>query len=345
MTNKKVGDITADDSGVTVRCTDGTQYDGSIVVGADGVHSVVRQYIRTLALQASSKAVIDNIDEEKPFTCEYRTLWCSFPSQYDGDEDHGGPGTGWETHSSDHSLQYLIGHDRSWIFVYERLPSPTRESTRYTEDDAVAFAERWGDLAVGDKLKVKDVFPQRYHAGMANLEEGILKRWSCGRLVLAGDAAHKFTPNAGLGFNNGIQDATALTNELYRVLHALPEERYRDDETEGAKYKNGPSTEALSAAFERYRATRVGLVKDDHGFSAFITRMSSWKTAFHWFFDWWIQPLLPVWLDTWMMKRNAGGRISKGLVLEFVEGDEPFVGSVPWVHPVRSRRTLSGLTK
>ena len=47
----------------------------------------------------------------------------------------------------------------------------------------LAMAEKWGHLAVGEKLTVKDVFAQRYHAGMTNLEEGILKHWSWGRLV------------------------------------------------------------------------------------------------------------------------------------------------------------------
>ncbi|KAF7589930.1 hypothetical protein BBP40_003510 [Aspergillus hancockii] len=57
---------------------------------------------------------------------------------------------------------------------------------------------------------------------MSNLEEGILRYWSLGQVVLAGDACHKRTPNGGLGFNNGIQDVVVLCYHLQEADSAAP---------------------------------------------------------------------------------------------------------------------------
>ncbi|XXG98648.1 Oxysterol-binding protein 4 [Hypoxylon texense] len=335
FTDKVVTDITADDSGVTVSCADGTRYDGSVVVGADGTHSVVRRYMRTIALRAGAAAA--DIDEEKPFVSEYRMMWCSFPSQGEGDE-HGGAGAAQDTHGDQHSVQFLTGGPRSWMFVYERLPAPTRDRASYTQDDVVAYAEKWGDMPLDSGLRVRDVFAQRYHAGMTNLDEGVLRRWSWGgRLVLAGDAAHKFTPNAGLGYNNGIQDAAALTNELYRALHSSSSSSPYRDEKVGESSSNtdtGPSSEALQAAFERYQAMRRENVESDYGLSAFHTRTDAWRTTLHWVWDQWVQPRFPEWLSLWMFRRLIGARIAKGVTLDFLGGEEPFVGSIPWAYPI-----------
>lgn len=98
LTDKKVTDVTPDDWGVTVRCADGTRYDASIVIGADGVHSAVRKHMRSNALKASPKI---QIDQEKPFLAEYRMLWASFPLQ--GDKHDGPPGLGGSSHCSGHA--------------------------------------------------------------------------------------------------------------------------------------------------------------------------------------------------------------------------------------------------
>lgn len=42
LLNKRVSRVEQDHNGVTVYCRDGSSYKGDVVVGADGVHSVVR---------------------------------------------------------------------------------------------------------------------------------------------------------------------------------------------------------------------------------------------------------------------------------------------------------------
>ena len=51
----------------------------------------------------------------------------------------------------------------------------------------------------------------------------VAERYASGRVLLAGDAAHRFPPAGGFGMNTGIQDAHNLAWKLAAVLHgALP---------------------------------------------------------------------------------------------------------------------------
>ncbi|KAI0852915.1 FAD/NAD(P)-binding domain-containing protein [Daldinia vernicosa] len=328
LTHKKVTDVISDDWGVAVRCADGTRYDASIVVGADGVHSTVRKHMRNIALKASPKI---QIDQEKPFLAEYRMLWASFPLQ--GDKHDGPPGLGGNSHCDGHAVQYVLGKTRGWIFIYERLSTPTREPTRYTEEDVIACGERWGDVAVGQKLKVKDVFSKRIHAGMTNLEEGVLKRWYWDRIVLVGDAAHKFTPNPGQGYMNGMQDVLALTNILHSVLKP-----YRNDEN-GEYGGKGPNTKVLSAAFKRYQDGRLEGAHHGCNFSAHEIRNQTQRTTWLWFVDTWVMPYSPKWVDSWALGLTHKKAIRNGLVLDFIDGEETFKGRIAWVHPMPGQAT------
>ncbi|KAJ5876208.1 Monooxygenase FAD-binding [Penicillium soppii] len=58
-------------------------------------------------------------------------------------------------------------------------------------------------------------------AGLTHLEEGILKHWSLGRIVLVGDSCHKFTTHLKLGFNNGVQDVVVLCNALRAAIENI----------------------------------------------------------------------------------------------------------------------------
>ncbi|RYC57320.1 hypothetical protein CHU98_g8884 [Xylaria longipes] len=108
---------------------------------------------------------------------------------------------------------------------------------------------------------------------MANLEEGIVKHWSWNRLVLVGDACHKFTPNYGLGYNNGIQDVVALVNELHQVV------------TLNRPGNGTPSLGTLRGALSRYQAARMGSLQGDYNSSANLTRMSAWRNWMYRLFD------------------------------------------------------------
>ncbi|CAN8102016.1 unnamed protein product [Discula destructiva] len=316
--NKKVADIDTNEDGVVVTCTDGSTHSGSIVVGADGVHSRVRAFMREQMLKEAPDS--DQVDGSQPYPSEYKTLWCSFPRRYEF-----APGDHCITHGDGASLQFLNASKRSWVFVYEKLDKPQTERVRYTDKDLEAFAERHGDLTVGHRLQLKDVIKHRTAGGLTNLEEGIVKNWSHGRLVLVGDACHKFTPNAGAGLNNGIQDVIALVNEL----HALSKLRGPP-----------PSLVELTAAFGRYREARAKMVQADYNLSRHTTRLCAWPNTTYWFVDQWVLPYFP-WCDHLIRQYLVYPNVRDTLVFDFIEGEEPFVGDIPWNHPIKKPQSIS----
>lgn len=308
--NKRMADIESTADGVVVTCTDGSKYEGSIVLGADGVHSKTRGILRQQALKADPTA---DVDKEFPFPCEYKTLWCSFPRRYEFT-----PGDHHITHGNIASLQFINSSRRAWVFVYEKLDKQTTERSRYTEADMEAFAAKHGDMKLGNRLRLKDVFKYRTAAGMTNLEEGMLKHWSHGRIVLAGDSCHKYTPNAGQGLNNGIQDLCALVNELRHVVHAA-----------GPL----PSEAELAGVFTRYQESRVAITKKELQLSAHTTRLCAWPNTWYWLVDQYVLPNIP--FGSYLqMNYLVAPTVSSGFCLDFLEGDEPFMGAVPWKHPI-----------
>ncbi|KAL2836448.1 FAD/NAD(P)-binding domain-containing protein [Aspergillus pseudoustus] len=308
FTGKDVVNITSNDDGVEVACADGSVYSGAAVLGVDGVHSRTRRLMRKDALGANLKS---GWDPERPFTATYKCLWCSFARPSDTGESY-------ETQSKDQSVMYLTGRERAWIFLYEKLPQPTSERTSYTKDDVDAFAAKFAEFPVTEDLKVKDVYAKRTSVGMANLEEGIAGHWSCGRIVLAGDACHKFTPNAGLGLNAGIQDVVVLCNLLHKAMKTSP----------------AMDTAAFGQLFKEYRKLRVKDLKAQLRQSAYMTRMQAWANGAYFVLARYVTN--PAVVQQVFIRTLVANAIKQGLVLEYVPASEPFQGKVKWVHPLKS---------
>ncbi|PWY86589.1 FAD/NAD(P)-binding domain-containing protein [Aspergillus sclerotioniger CBS 115572] len=308
LVNKKVSDIESHDTGVRVTCADGTAYDGSMVIGADGVHSKTRQVMRRLALAADPTRTWD---AENPFTAEYKCMWCSFPRRTETGEST-------ETQNIDKSVMYLSGRERGWIFLYERLPQPTTERINYTPEDIEAMAARFAEYPITETLRVKDVYAERFTAGMANLEEGILEHWGWGRMALVGDACHKYTPNAGLGLNNGIQDVVVLCNGLHKALQSATGEQL--------------DTTTLGRVFDEYQTERAEPILRDAKRSAQVTRLHAWASTFYYIMARYI--LSWGWIEGLLLNYQAAPKIKQGAVLKYISATEPFTGLVKWDHPL-----------
>ncbi|RMJ15032.1 hypothetical protein CDV36_005280 [Fusarium kuroshium] len=270
ITSKKVQDVITHEDGVEVTCTDGSSYKGSVVIGADGAHSLIRERMRMRALEANETEVND----EKPFLTTYRGFWLRMPTSDAGLK----AGITSETHGPGATTQLFSGPETTVMGLYERLESPTRDRARYTEQDQLDLVERWGHLplAPGGKLTLKEAFARRTQSGLVSLEEGVVKHWSWdGRIVLAGDAAHKFTPSTGAGCNNGIVDVVVLVNELYRAV--------QETSTDGNPVS--PDRAQLAKAFEKYQSLRLEAVTSACSGSGQATASATWQTAVHKFID------------------------------------------------------------
>ncbi|KAF4987609.1 hypothetical protein FDECE_15363 [Fusarium decemcellulare] len=315
LPGKKLTDVTITSTGVEVTCTDGSLYSASILIGADGAYSKTRSLMRCYALQADA-SLASTWDPEQPFTSTYKCLWASFrrPSE---------PGDSYETQGQHRSTMYLTGCDKGWIFLYERLDQASSKRSFYDEKTIRSFGTSFTHWPLTEKLTVQDVLADPTTiTGMANLEEGIAQNvsWN-GRIVLVGDAWHKFTPNSGLGFNNGVQDVVSLCNKLRTLL--VPPGTPTSENT--------PASAALQKVFDEYRDERIEPLRADFLRSAHATRLSSWATWMDYLMGRYVYSVS--FIQKFLTNKSVSPRISRGLVLNYLSSPEPFSGKVPWEYP------------
>ena len=182
-------------SGAELHFADGSSAAADLVVGADGVHSVIRPHVA-----GSIRATFSG-------TVGYRGLVPvkDIPSLPDPTplQFWAGPGR--------HLLHYAIDGGKTINFLaVVRVPEWTNDA--WMEDcqvsDAVdAFAgwhpavtEMVGAPDAGARWALHDIEP--------------LERWHTDRVVLMGDAAHAMVPHQGQGAGQTIEDAIALADCL-----------------------------------------------------------------------------------------------------------------------------------
>ncbi|SPJ86887.1 uncharacterized protein FTOL_11912 [Fusarium torulosum] len=303
--NKTVSDIIHTEDGVEVPCSDGNSFKGDMVLGADGANNRVRKIVRRLALLDDPNA---QWDAEDVYSCEYKPIWFSVPGRHDDIA----PGQLYETQNTNSSVMYMQGRNQGWAFLFEKLPEPTTACVRYTEKDVAELAERMAEYPVTEKFKAKDIFANRTAVGMGNLQESMANNWSWGRIALVGDACHKFIPNAGLGFNNGVQDIVALCNGLREVVAGNPK----------------PDMSTLSHVFETYKASRQELLQADAATSANVTRMQAWQTFLFYLMARFIMSINP--LQVWLLNVFNTPLVRRSLVFDYITDEEPMKGNFAW---------------
>ncbi|KAH7014741.1 flavoprotein monooxygenase [Ilyonectria destructans] len=313
FTNKKLVDIKTSRTGVKVTCADGSIYEGSVVIGADGVHSKTRLLMRDLALKENPSRPWD---PENPFIAAYQVLFGSFPTPSE-------PGQGYDIQTRDKSIMYLSGPDRSWFFLYKKLPKPTKDRNYYTDQDIEALSKEFAEFPLIPTVKVKDVWPHMSGAGLTDLHEGIVKHWSLGRIVLVGDACHKLTTHLGLGYNNGVQDVVVLCNMLRNAVCTAPD--------------GNPDASALTRVFEKYEMVRKSPASSlvaDLANSGMETRMHAWANMGYYLLSRFL--IIPKFVEDMVVKSIISPELRKGQVLDYVPKEEPMTGKLSWLHPMRA---------
>lgn len=266
--------------------------------------------MRTLALAAGASEV----NKEQPYLTTFRCLWFRVPSSAVNLK----PGTTLETHGSGAATQLFVGEDSAVIGLYEALEEPTRVRFRFTEADESAVIERWGNLALtaGGSLNLRMAYDRRIQSGLVSLEEGVTEHWSWdGRIVLVGDAAHKYTPSTGAGCNTGVLDIVTLANELHKVV----------SNAEGGAL----SRQALASAFNAYQESRYAGVVEGCQRAGMVTSMTTWRTWKLWFLD---QYVFSWHFVQRYIAKFVAVKYASMEVFSYIKAAERMVGRHPWVN-------------
>jgi 2-polyprenyl-6-methoxyphenol hydroxylase-like FAD-dependent oxidoreductase len=171
---------------VTVRFAGRREERGDLLVGADGLNSVVRARL---------------FGDEKPLYAGY-TAWRGIA----GD---GFMRDGWGSESWGRGERFgmvSLGRGRLYWFATRNAPEGENEDAAGRKAELLRHFGRWHEpipalirATEGAEILRNDVYDREP-----------LKSWGVGRVTLLGDAAHPMTPNLGQGACQAIEDAVVL---------------------------------------------------------------------------------------------------------------------------------------
>jgi 2-polyprenyl-6-methoxyphenol hydroxylase-like FAD-dependent oxidoreductase len=241
---------------ITLSFADGTREHADAVIGADGVHSIVREIIIGPDIPIHKGRIA------------YRAI---FSSALLNGRDIGPSRTKWWGIDR-HIVIYYTTATRSELYFVTSVPEPAEWMTR----------ESWS--AKGDVKELREAY-EGFHSDVravleacpdchkwAILEREPLSRWSKGRIVLLGDACHPMTPYMAQGAATSIEDAAILARCL--------------EEVDG---------EDIEGAFRRYEAHRKPRTSRIQAISSANTWMQGGDEDTSWLYgyDAWNVPLTP----------------------------------------------------
>lgn len=208
--NKKVYQVKLVPGGVEVHTKDGDTFKGSMVVGADGIHSTVRTEMFRLAGEMQP----DHFDQEEfdKVPCYYK---CSFGIAKDvpnWDYEH------MYMVQSDAASQLIISgpEGRLYWFFFSRLPETKygKAIPKYTREDEAQFVKENAHRPITENVTFGQVYEKRISSTLTPLHETVFEKWFFRRVFILGDAAHKPNPIGGQGGNNAIESTASLVNVL-----------------------------------------------------------------------------------------------------------------------------------
>ena len=180
--------VAQDDRGVTATFTDGQVARGDVLIGADGLHSVVRAAL----------------NGDRPARYSGYTAWRGVVSF-----DHSRllPGESWG--SGRRFGQIPMSQGRVYWFATDNAPAGG-QATAGEKAELLRLFKGWHAPVEA----LVDATAERAILRNDIYDRAPLMRWGDRRITLVGDAAHPMTPNLGQGACQAIEDAIAVARAL-----------------------------------------------------------------------------------------------------------------------------------
>ncbi|KHN94004.1 FAD dependent monooxygenase [Metarhizium album ARSEF 1941] len=212
-TGKRVLAVESGDDSAVVKTSDGSTYKADIVVGADGVHSVVRSEIWRHVTKVSQPHATEQ--ENSGIKYEYSCIY-----GISRDVPHMELGSQLSRLDDGVSIHVFSGKkSKAFWFAIVKTPQDISVDNASSSDCAARkICDSMRPKRVSDALTFDDIWSRCTIFKMTPLEEGVFKQWHYGRLLCIGDAVRKMCPNIGQGANLAIEDAARLANLMYKRL-------------------------------------------------------------------------------------------------------------------------------
>lgn len=179
-----------DGSGVTALFSDGREERSDLLVGADGLHSVIRGRL---------------FGEGKPRYAGF-TAWRGLVDLGDGRE-----GDGFEAWGRGNIFGLVsLGRGRFYWYATKNAPEGQDDAPEGRNAELMGLFGSWHE-------PIPTVIEATEEAAILRndvYDREPLKRWGRGRVTLLGDAAHPMTPNLGQGACQAIEDAVAFSEHV-----------------------------------------------------------------------------------------------------------------------------------
>lgn len=180
--------FTQDAKGVCARFADGQEVQGDVLIGADGLHSIIRAQLFGVS---------------KPRYAGY-TCWRGLAHI---------TRTELETWAWGKGYQFGItpmSKGRAYWFAQLYTPEGAQDKAIGRKREVLELFRDWHDPvpAVIEATAEEDILRNDIY------ESKLLRHWSSGRVTLVGDAAHTMTPNLGQGACQAVEDAVILGASL-----------------------------------------------------------------------------------------------------------------------------------
>ena len=270
--SKKLTGLDQSGGGVKLSFADGTTAQADAVIGADGVHSLVRGLL---------------LGPDKPIHKGRIAYRAAFSAEHMQGYDIGASRTKWWG-TDRHIVMYYTRADRSELYFVTSVPEPAEWMTQESwsaKGDVNELRAAYAGFHQ-DVRTVLDACPDCHK--WAILERAPLPRWSDGRVVLLGDACHPMTPYMAQGAATSIEDAAILA----RCLDAV-------------------QGEDITGAFETYEAHRKPRTSRIQAISSANTWMKGGETgkevdtSWLYGYDAWNVPLTPTVYDPLSAQKAA----------------------------------------
>jgi 2-polyprenyl-6-methoxyphenol hydroxylase-like FAD-dependent oxidoreductase len=229
------------DQPVVVHFTDGTHAEGDFVIGADGVHSVVRQHVIP--------------DGPRPFDTGLIGFGGFVPRALIEDFGVGQNVMATFGQSGFFGYGFASPDPETGAMWWSTQPSHGVDAATFRAMDQDAMRQHLLDFHAGWHDPIPRILKAADNIAVTDtLDVATLPTWSRGRTLLIGDAAHATSPHAGQGASLALEDAMRLGRrmaqheELRQTFQNFEEERRgRAEKIVAIARRNGNNKHAFSA--------------------------------------------------------------------------------------------------